>query len=114
MGTLFKFLNRGNITVGVVAEAIVTNTLATTQTTITGIYIHNPDTVVRTVTLYIVPTGSTAIDTTQVWEEEVGVDETLTINDIPILLEGAGDVLYAKCSSADACNVFVFGAVTTL
>ena len=116
MAVDFQFLNRANITVSNVVEAIVTNASGAT-TLITGIYAYNSHGSAVTLTVYIVPNAAGSVGTAAtgntVFVQSLAAGEEYPINDIPILLDGTNDTLQMVASVANVVNVFCMGVIQT-
>lgn len=112
MAITWKWLNKTNLTISDTAEAIVTNPAAT-KTFIPSIVLHNAHSSTVEVTLYVVPnvvgTVGTAADGNEVFKYTLAVNETYTLTDLKVLLDGTNDTLQAVAGTADVVTIFVNG-----
>ena len=112
MAVAFEWLNDDNLVISDTAEIIYTNP-ASTITNISGIYLHNTHSSAITVALNLCPAAAAASDANQIYEAELDANETVAINDIPIILHTESDNLTAVAGTDAKVNIFVFGSKQT-
>lgn len=87
-------------------------TLVSGTTYVRLIVIHNANTTVETVKLWVVPNGGSADDTTEIFKANMSPGETQIIGlDIPgIILDTAGDAIHGDTTTASKVTVQIMGA----